>query len=255
MQLGDGTPRSPIASASVLLLRDAPAGIEVFLIERSGLSDVHGGAYVFPGGKLDRGDAAQAAALDGPADALHAALGEPDVDLLFAAALHAAGVRELQEETGVVLPASGLLPWSRWITPAASIRARKHFDVRFFVAQVPPGQSPVHDAHEASDSAWLRPAGALQDYWNGRIQLAPPQIMTLAELAQHADVASVLALARGRLPPRIQPEVFEEGGVHFVCYPGDERHAEPGRAMPGPTRLCWRQDRYEPPHGLQELLP
>lgn len=254
MSLGDGTLQSPIASASVLLLRDRE-GLEVFLIERSGLSDVHGGAYVFPGGKLDRIDAALVDRLDRPASALHAALGEPEVGEAFAAALYAAAIRELHEETGCILTASALMPWSRWITPARSIRSRKHFDARFFVAQVPVGQSPRHDAHEASDSAWMRPDSALQDYWAARIQLAPPQIMLLAELSRHPDVASVCALARSRRPHPIQPDVFEEGGAQFVCFPGDEQHAQPGRVMPGPTRLCWRQGRYEPEYGLQELLP
>ena len=39
------------------MLRDAPGGLEVFLIKRHGLSDVLGGAFVFPGGKLDDEDA------------------------------------------------------------------------------------------------------------------------------------------------------------------------------------------------------
>ena len=46
------------AAASVVMLRDTPAGLETFLIKRHGLSDVLGGAYVFPGGKVDREDAA-----------------------------------------------------------------------------------------------------------------------------------------------------------------------------------------------------
>src|SRR4051812_23768798 len=49
MNLGDGTPQSPLASATVLMLRDGPGGLEVFLVRRHGLSDVLGGAFVFPG--------------------------------------------------------------------------------------------------------------------------------------------------------------------------------------------------------------
>ena len=47
----------PRPAATVMLLRDAPGGLEVFLVRRHGLSDVLGGAYVFPGGKVDREDA------------------------------------------------------------------------------------------------------------------------------------------------------------------------------------------------------
>ncbi|MEO6291376.1 MAG: NUDIX hydrolase, partial [Burkholderiaceae bacterium] len=44
-------------AATVVMLRDTPTGMEVFLLKRHGLSDVLGGAYVFPGGKLDVADA------------------------------------------------------------------------------------------------------------------------------------------------------------------------------------------------------
>ena len=46
----------PRHAATIMLLRDGHAGLEVFLIKRHGLSDVLGGAYVFPGGKLDPED-------------------------------------------------------------------------------------------------------------------------------------------------------------------------------------------------------
>ena len=47
----------PRPAATVVLLRDAQSGLEVFLMKRHGLSDVLGGAYVFPGGKVDAADA------------------------------------------------------------------------------------------------------------------------------------------------------------------------------------------------------
>src|SRR5687768_9400886 len=144
---------TPIPAATVLMLRDGRHGLEVFLLKRHGLSDVLGGAYVFPGGKVDLADAhAQLLAhLDTPAAALHAALNEPQLDLPAAAALYVAALREAFEETGVLyasgagakhaasatslsregrafdevvalsglkLAASALQPWSRWITPS-----------------------------------------------------------------------------------------------------------------------------------------
>lgn len=286
MNLGDGSPASPFPSATVLMLRDAPAGLEVFLLERHGLSEVLGGAYVFPGGKLDRADAELLGMLDQPPSALPVALGEPALDEGNAAALYVAAIREVFEEAGVLfadigqdgvqaaqalhragrafrdvaeglgvpLAAASLLPWSRWVTPLNSVRARKHFDARFFVAGVPPGQEPVHDQHETTESVWLAPAAALREYWEGRIQLAAPQIMSLAQLSRFRDVASVLADARSRKPPRIQPEAFQEGGVNMVCYPGDSQHSLQTRLLPGPSRLCWRNDRYEPEGGLEALL-
>ena len=286
MDLGNGTPSSPHPSATVLMVRDASAGLEVFMLERHGLSDVLGGAYVFPGGKLDRADAELGGMLDQPPSALRIALGEPALHESHAAALYVAAIREAFEESGVLfadigqdgllaaqalhragrhfrevveglgvpLAASSLLPWSRWVTPRNSVRARKHFDARFFVAAVPRGQVPAHDQHETTESVWLAPAGVLREFWEGRIQLAPPQIMSLAHLARLADVAAVVADARSRKPPRIQPEVFDEGGVNRLCFPGDPRHSVAEGLLPGLTRLSWRNDRYEPEGGIEVLL-
>ena len=47
---------APLPSATVMLLRDAPAGLEVLMMRRHGDSAELGGVYVFPGGKLDPAD-------------------------------------------------------------------------------------------------------------------------------------------------------------------------------------------------------
>ena len=50
-------PAEPRPAATVLLVRDVQGlGIEVFLIERAAKTNF-GGAYVFPGGKVDLEDA------------------------------------------------------------------------------------------------------------------------------------------------------------------------------------------------------
>jgi 8-oxo-dGTP pyrophosphatase MutT (NUDIX family) len=284
---GDRNDSPLLPSATVLMLRDGMQGLEVFLLRRHGLSDVLGGAYVFPGGKADAQDAELVPRLDKPTGALHQALGEPQLAPADAAALYVAALREVFEETGVLyapvdshaarqawaglrtghsfadtvqglelrLHAAALAPWSRWITPLVGGVVRKRFDTRFFVAAVPAGQEPGHDDHEATASLWLAPRKALQQYWAGEIQLAPPQIMSLAHLARHTDVAGVLAEARSRKPPTVRPESLELEGTRVLCYPGDARHSERGRVMPGPTRLCWRNQRFEPQEGgLAALL-
>ena len=96
----------PRASATVVLLRDAPQkGLEVFLLRRHTASAVLGGVYVFPGGKLDDADCASDlhAYLDVSAHALHLTLGEPDLPVHAAAGLYIAAVREVLEECGVLL--------------------------------------------------------------------------------------------------------------------------------------------------------
>jgi len=276
---------TPRDAATVIMLRDAPHGLEVFLVKRHGLSDVLGGAYVFPGGKLDASDALlDARLLDASPAQLHAALGEPATPVATATGLYVAALREAFEESGVLfargaLPAGdaaaqgkkgafnqmvldhalqlqtrAVLPWSRWITPIMPSVSSKRFDTRFFVSAVPEGQTALHDSHEATESVWLAPRTALEQYWNGQIELAPPQIMTLAHLSRHTSVADAMEAARSSLPPVILPEAFNEAGERVICYPGDPQHAVSARAMPGPTRLHYRNRRFEPAQGFEALF-
>jgi len=279
------------AAATVVLLRDSPAGLEVFLMQRHSLSDVLGGAYVFPGGKVDAADAEldMAAHLDQPLAALHAGLNEADIDARTAGGLYVAALREVFEESSVLmaqgvegqgvdgvraaallrdglgfnamlahmglrLQTRSLVPWTRWITPTSPSVTNKRFDTRFFVAAMPPGQVAVHDDYETTQSIWLSPRAALTHYWEGRITLAPPQIMSLSQLSHHASVDSVLAHARSRLPPVIAPEPFDQQGTRVICYPGDSRHSSCEAVMPGPTRLYYRNQRFEPEGGLSSLF-
>jgi predicted YcjX-like family ATPase len=119
---------------------------------------------------------------------------------------------------------------------------------------VPEDQSAQHDNHETTDSVWLSPATALVRYVAGEIELAPPQIMSLYHLKQHASAHSVLAEARQRQPPVIQPEPFDDQGTRVICYPGDPGHSLPEPAFPGPSRLRFVGGRFEPEGGLARLL-
>ena len=95
----------PRASATVVLLRDeSQKGLQVFLLRRHKASAVLGGAYVFPGGKLDDADCTPDVHtyLDTSPQVLHSALGEPDLSLHTAAGLYVAAVREVLEECGVL---------------------------------------------------------------------------------------------------------------------------------------------------------
>ena len=280
-----------LAAATVVLLRDGPSGLEVFLMKRHSRSDVLGGAHVFPGGKVDAVDAEldMALHLDQPLALLHAGLNETGISQRTAGGLYVAAMREVFEESGVLfaqtagiqavdcamaaallregqdfngvlqqmalrLQASRLVPWTRWITPTSPSVMNKRFDTRFFVSSVPAGQVAVHDDIETTDSIWLSPHSALVQYWEGQIELAPPQIMSLVQLSRHASVGSVLLEARSRLPPLIAPEPFDEDGGRVICYPGDARHSVRALAMPGPTRLHYRNRRFEPDGGFDSLF-
>ena len=287
MELNSEIPTAPPRNAStVVLLRDAPGGLEVFLVKRHGLSDVLGGAYVFPGGKLDTADCQldPIAHLDQEPAHLHAALGEPQTDVSTATGLYVAALREAFEESRVLfshdsasaqaallqdkakpfnqmladlqvrLQTRNVLPWSRWITPRMPSITNKRFDTRFFVAAVPHEQEATHDNHEATESVWLAPRTALEQYWERRIELAPPQIMSLAHLARYTSVNSVMQAARAQLPPVILPETFDEAGTRVLCYPGDPAHSVRQQALPGQTRLMYRNKRFEPVDGFEALF-
>ena len=90
---------------TVVLLRDAAAGMEVLLLRRHAQASTMAGIYVFPGGKLDEADRIQDSTewLDQPCAALHARLGEPGTDAATATGLHVAVLREALEECGLLL--------------------------------------------------------------------------------------------------------------------------------------------------------
>lgn len=282
--LQETTPQEivPRDSATVVMLRDGALGLEVFLMKRSGQSDTFGETYVFPGGKRDDGDASTAAlaALDCEIDVLARTLGEPQLPPAVAAALYVAALRELFEEAGVLLshgsarPASNaasdwldwlqtatgqlqssaLQPWSRWITPRVAAMSKKRFDTRFFLARAPANQDARHDDFETTASLWLTPHEALQRWDRGEIAMAPPQIMSLAHLARYAHCAQALEAARTQAPPCICPENYrDDTGQIILCYPGDPCHSVAQRALPGPTRLYLRNQRFEVEGGVNAL--
>lgn len=247
----------PRDAASVILLRDGAKGLEVFLMRRAEQSGVLGGAYVFPGGKMDEADLAQAEHLLPSVDAERARqqLGEPGLSHIRAVALYLAAVREAAEECGVQLTLEALVPWSRWVTPRQASLMNKRFDTRFFVANLPHAQEAVHDDFETTASEWMAPRDALTRYWAREFDMAPPQIMSLVHLNRFASAGEVLAAALGSATPTIEPEPFDEDGCRTICYPGDARHPVADARLPGPTRLTFRNRRFEPPGGtLAELL-
>lgn len=278
----------PLPSATVMVLRDAPAGLEVLMVRRHGDSGVLGGVHVFPGGKLDAADQqVPVERLDRPVSALQQALAEPTLSAETAVGLHVAALRETFEECGLLLglevtpedvlkvrectlsgmdfasalhrvgqglAVSGLLPWSRWVTPRQPSMISKRFDTRFFVACAPGGQTVEHCAFEATEAVWLRPQRALERYWAGEIELAPPQIMSLSELHRLNAWDAVRATALNRSPALIAPEPFDQDGCRVICYPGDPRHSVRKPVWPGPTRLAFRNRRFEPEGGLAALL-
>jgi 8-oxo-dGTP pyrophosphatase MutT (NUDIX family) len=185
----------PRASASLILLRDSPAGPEVLLVQRNPELRFMGGAWVFPGGATHAEDRDQ----------------------------RATARRELEEEAGIGLPGDAeLVRYSRWITPAELSR---RFDTHFFVAEAPERTEAAIDGVECVDVRWIRPQAALDAGARGELMLVVPTIKHLEQLAGHESVAEALATARARRVAPVQPRVLVEGGVARVLLPGDPGYA------------------------------
>lgn len=281
----------PLDAATVVMLRDGDKGLQVLLMRRHQASNVLGGVYVFPGGKLDPQDQSPAwlDRLSQDSATLHERLNEPELPGERAAGLFVAAIREAYEECRVLLgcgpsatpgaqalqqalsggqswheafqdhktlqlDTAPLLPWCRWITPQQASVTNKRFDTRFFVTRLPDDQTAEHDNHETTETLWISPREALVRYWSREIELAPPQIMSLVHLNRHAHTQSVLDEAMHRRPPVVQPEPFDSNGIRTICYPGDPRHSVKTAAFPGPSRLMFKNKRFEPELGLSALL-
>jgi 8-oxo-dGTP pyrophosphatase MutT (NUDIX family) len=155
-------------AATVLLVRDGDAGLEVFMLRRSLNSVFVGGAYVFPGGAVDEADrhADLEAVCDGRSDAGASALLGVDTGGL---AYWVAAVRECFEEAGVLLAHAGDGHVISFADPGVADRFRLHRKA------VDSGEHRlidvcrIEDLHIAADqihyiSHWITPRGAPRRY-------------------------------------------------------------------------------------------
>lgn len=206
-------------SASVVLVREERGRRELFWVRRGREVSLGGGFYAFPGGRVDAADAALASSLD--------------TDVLRVAAL-----RELFEETGVVLTSapidrdvadrerrallagersfveamralgavlepSRLWPAGRWLTPPfMPVR----FDARFFAAPMPRHQAAQVWPGELADGEWLTPDEALGRWSRGRALLHPPAKHLIDCLREASPPA---CLARMQAPPHVNDFIAE----------------------------------------------
>jgi glyoxylase-like metal-dependent hydrolase (beta-lactamase superfamily II)/8-oxo-dGTP pyrophosphatase MutT (NUDIX family) len=212
---GPPPPGTVVTQAASVLLARAPGAAEVFLVSRAPNLRFMGGFTAFPGGKVQAEDASLVRDVPG------------------LCIRHVAAVRELFEETGVLLarlpdgsfPPGGaeLARWRRRLLAEegtfphllAGLRLRLHpadlraagalvtpefapvrFDTAFFVAVLPPGQQAEVWPGELTGGAWQTAAAALAAWTAGTTLLSPPTV-------------SLLEAIRGRpvedLPERARP--------------------------------------------------
>ncbi len=210
-------------AATVLLLRDGGAGLEVFMVRRHHAMGFAGGALVFPGGRIDETDRALAARGD-----LCAPTAGADQTAM---AWRVGAIRETFEESGILLARRGgrlvdaagtaalgadrtalargetvladllaretmtvavdlLVPFAHWITPPLF---PKRYDTMFFLAAAPTDQIAVHDGMESVGSHWITPARALAGD-GGRLEFVTRR--NLEKLNRAPTAARALEMAR-----------------------------------------------------------
>jgi 8-oxo-dGTP pyrophosphatase MutT (NUDIX family) len=154
-----------------------------------------GGAWVFPGGSVDRNEGE----------------GQP--------ALRAAALRELDEEAGIQLnDPDQLIPFSRWITPAA---VKIRFDTWFYLTPVPEGATLKIDGHEIVDARWYHPSEALQASDRGELLLVFPTIKHLERIAPFESAQALMDYARDSEVTPVQPRLVMEGETARLLLPGE----------------------------------
>jgi 8-oxo-dGTP pyrophosphatase MutT (NUDIX family) len=216
-----GAPAAP--AATVVLLRDGPDGVEVLLARRAASLEFHGGAWVFPGGRIDPED------FDGVSDD----------DPMLAAARRAA-CREAFEECGMRVGVDGLVHLANWTTPEI---APKRFATWFFVARAS-DDVPVADGGETAELRWFRPSAALEAREAREIELAPPQFVSLLLLDGHADVDSALDHVRALESFDVTPRFARlDDGTAVCIYDDDVAYGDLDVDKPGHRhRLFMRPD-------------
>ena len=183
-----------------------------------------GSAYAFPGGVLEPSDCAVHAHCSGMSDsAADRQLGVDGGLDYFSAA-----VRELFEESGVLLGSTRLsqhqldaarialndhsLDWGRfvadndinmpcdalhyfsfWITPEG---LPKRYSTRFFLTELPAGQTATHCGGELTDSCWMTASAVLEARRTGAMRVHYPTRKTLERVAQFRSTAELLDWAR-----------------------------------------------------------
>lgn len=242
---------TPKDSASVLIIRDGDVHpqygtLQILMVKRHKNIKFAGGAYVFPGGKLDLADKAleerdqksfsknisaefcglRYAALREVFEETGLVIGTIDgqsigentrkaIDEKFRGTFLEKKITlaEFLDQSGVSLDMSDCLPFAHWITPKVyPIR----FDTRFFLCVAPEGQVPSPDGHEITHVEWIHPMTLVEES-DGVLMF--PTMMNLKMLGQAKTVAEALKLLAARDIVTVTPEVITGDKVRFRKIP------------------------------------
>lgn len=218
-------------ASTVMLVRPSrtPSGLEVFLQRRVASMAFAPSQIVFPGGRVDPRDARHDVRWTGPSP--HAWGEVLGVDADSARLLVSAAIRELFEESGVLLAGpdaqtvvadvsgpqwharrlgleQGELSLAEVLaeeglvlrTDLLAYRAHwvtpefesRRYDTRFFAAALPQGQVPDDRTTEVDHADWADPAEVLEALDKGEVMMFPPTQVCLEDLADAGSVDRVL---------------------------------------------------------------
>ncbi|MGZ8258931.1 MAG: MBL fold metallo-hydrolase, partial [Caldimonas sp.] len=268
-EVGPGQPRPPRPAATIVVLRDGRDGVEVLLSRRAERGDHNSGAWVFPGGIVEPGDALAHAACDGPSEEQASArLGLASGGLDY----YVTAIRECFEESGLLFARAGgpslvdldgddaarLSPWrtalhrgERSIADFCAVEGLrlavdrivylshwltplgrpKRFDTRFFIAAAPQAQTAAHDGTELVEQLWIAPTEALAR--SATLRLLTPTQKTLETIGRFATVAEAMAWAVApRQVPLVMPRVASGRDGLRPVMPDEPAWAELGRIDP-----------------------
>lgn len=199
-------------AATVIPLRDSPAGIEVLVLRRDTDLAFHGGSWVFPGGRVDPADFEQAASDDVAEAARHAA------------------VREAKEEADLEILVDNLVSLSHWTTP---LGRNRRFSTWFYAVHAQTADVTVDDG-EIREFEWHTIEAAVTGCERGEINLAGPTYVSLLGLARHAGVAEALSHVGSQPDQIFMPRIIGHDGLTFSVYEGDPAYKSGDPSAPGP---------------------
>ena len=264
----------PRPASTVLLVRNGEHGVEVFMEKRHVESVFVGGAYVFPGGRVDRADSVPENLCRGLTERQASQrLGLEDGGLAF----YAAAIRECFEEAGILWAYTGgdLIGFvepdeeahyrslrDQLNAGATTLRQiveqddlelatdRIHcwshwitprgepyrYDTRFFIALAPERQTAAHDDWELTDSAWVTPGEAIKRALRREWMIILPTFRNLEQLAELRTAEGALDWARQErsFTPMV-PRVLD----NRILIPGDEGYDRALRDVSGVDPAIW----------------
>lgn len=128
---------------------------------------------------------------------------------------------EVIRREGLLLATDRLSYFSHWITPETS---PVRFDTRFFIAESPAGQEPLHDERETTENVWVSPRIVVEEDSPEKFPVVFPTLKNLEHLAAFDSVNQALESVRGKSVSAVIPRVILKDGEKRVVIPGDPEY-------------------------------